>query len=188
MVFLVNGHIWTGILTLINHDRFICVYTKATIIPIIPTYYNSTYYTYYYTYTICMLLYLYYMYIHNYIHLTLCLCHYTLQSHTLYSHTLYSLYTLQSHTRISNFVYFWYSPRNYSWEELARTFGIKKLISAFPNTQRFFFEILLSETEIRLYLPCSDWFGTANRHCPFTVTNQSENGKYNLISVWFNKI
>ena len=27
-----------------------------------------------------------------------------------------------------------------------------------------------------------------NRHCPFTVPNQSENGKYNLISVWPNKI
>ena len=27
-----------------------------------------------------------------------------------------------------------------------------------------------------------------NGHCPFAVPNQSENGKYNLISVWFNKI
>ena len=39
-----------------------------------------------------------------------------------------------------------------------------------------------------MYLPCTDWFGTANGRCSFAVTNQSENGKYNLISVWFNKI
>ena len=31
-------------------------------------------------------------------------------------------------------------------------------------------------------------FGTDNGHCSFAVPNQSENGKYNLISVWFNKI
>ena len=40
-------------------------------------------------------------------------------------------------------------------------------------TQRNLFKILLNQTEIRLYLPCSDLFGTANK-----------NGKYNLISVW----
>ena len=34
----------------------------------------------------------------------------------------------------------------------------------------------------------SDWFGTANAHCPFVVPNQSENGQYNLILVWFNEI
>ena len=31
-------------------------------------------------------------------------------------------------------------------------------------------------------------FGTANGQCLFAVPNQAENGKYNLISVWFNKI
>ena len=55
-------------------------------------------------------------------------------------------------------------------------------------TQRNIFGILLNQTEIRLYLLFSDWFGTANRHCPFAVPNQSKNGKYNLISVWFKKI
>ena len=49
-------------------------------------------------------------------------------------------------------------------------------------------EILLNQPEIRLYLPFSDWFETANGQCPFTVQNQPENGKYNLISGWFNKI
>ena len=33
-----------------------------------------------------------------------------------------------------------------------------------------------------------DWFGTANGRCPFAVPHQSKNGKFNLISVWFNKI
>ena len=52
---------------------------------------------------------------------------------------------------------------------------------------RNIFEILLNQTEIRLYLPFSDWFGTANGRCLFAVPNQAENGIYNLISVWFNK-
>ena len=50
------------------------------------------------------------------------------------------------------------------------------------------FEILLNQPDIRLYLPFSDWFGTANWQCPFTVPNWSENSKYNLISCWFDKI
>ena len=54
--------------------------------------------------------------------------------------------------------------------------------------QRKLFGILLNQTEIRLYLPCTDWFGTANGQCPFAVPNQSENGKYNLVSVWFKEI
>ena len=49
------------------------------------------------------------------------------------------------------------------------------------------FEILLNQTEIRLYLTFSDWFGTVNGHCPFAVPNQSKNGKYNLISVWLKR-
>ena len=52
-------------------------------------------------------------------------------------------------------------------------------------TQRNLFEFLLNQTEIRLYLPSSGWFGT--RRTSFLVPNHSENGKYNLISVWFNK-
>ena len=50
------------------------------------------------------------------------------------------------------------------------------------------FQISLNQTEIRFYLPFFDLFGTTNRQRPFAVPNQSENGKYNLISVWFNKI
>ena len=53
--------------------------------------------------------------------------------------------------------------------------------------QRIFFEILLDQNEIRLYLPFSDWFGIANGR-PFSVPNRLENGKYNLMSAWFNKI
>ena len=49
-------------------------------------------------------------------------------------------------------------------------------------------EILLNHTEIRLYLPFSDWFGTANQSLPFAVPNQSLHGKYNQIWVWFNAI
>ena len=33
------------------------------------------------------------------------------------------------------------------------------------RTQRIIFEILLNQAEISLYLPSTDWFGTANR-CP----------------------
>ena len=56
------------------------------------------------------------------------------------------------------------------------------------GADRNIFAILLYQTEIRLYLPCTDWFETENGQCPFAVPNQSENGKYNIISVWFNKI
>ena len=55
-------------------------------------------------------------------------------------------------------------------------------------TQRNLFQILLDQPEIRLYLPYSDWFGTANGHCLFAVPNQSETSKYNLIWFGFNKI
>ena len=50
-------------------------------------------------------------------------------------------------------------------------------------TQRNNFEILSNQTDIRLYLRFSDWLGTVNGQCPFDVPNQSENGKYNLMSV-----
>ena len=39
-------------------------------------------------------------------------------------------------------------------------------------TQRNILQILLSRTEIGLYLPCVGWFGTANGR-PFAVPNQS---------------
>ena len=55
-------------------------------------------------------------------------------------------------------------------------------------TQRNIFEILSNQTKIRLYLSFSDWFGIANRHCSFAVSNQSENGEWYMISVRFNKI
>ena len=35
-----------------------------------------------------------------------------------------------------------------------------------PYTERNFFHILLNQTEIRLYLLFSVWFGTANGECP----------------------
>jgi len=60
--------------------------------------------------------------------------------------------------------------------------------SCVVHIREFFFEILLNQTKIRLYLPFYDWFGTANGHCPFAVTNQTLHGKYNLISVWFSNI
>ena len=40
-------------------------------------------------------------------------------------------------------------------------------------TQRNLFQIALNQTQIRLYLPCTDWFGTANRRSPFAIPNQS---------------
>ena len=56
------------------------------------------------------------------------------------------------------------------------------------RTQRNLFAILSNQPEIRSYLPCTDWFGTADGHDSFAVPNQSDNSKYNLISGWFNKI
>ena len=54
-------------------------------------------------------------------------------------------------------------------------------------TQRNVFEIVLNQPEIRLYLPFSDWLRTENERVHL-VPNQSENGKHNLISGWFNEI
>ena len=51
-------------------------------------------------------------------------------------------------------------------------------------TRRNLFGISSNQTQIRLYLPFSDWFGTTTGHCPFAVPNHSKNGKYNLISVY----
>ena len=57
----------------------------------------------------------------------------------------------------------------------------------FPScSPRNFSKVLLNQPEIRLYLPYSDWFGTQT-YAVRLDPNQSENGKYNLISGWFNK-
>ena len=57
-----------------------------------------------------------------------------------------------------------------------------------PYTQWNLFQILLNQTEIRLYLPCTDWFGIANEQRPgLLFQNQSEHCKYNPISVRFDK-
>ena len=47
-------------------------------------------------------------------------------------------------------------------------------------------EILLNETEIRLYLPCTDWFGTANGR-PSVCCSKSI-GTYMVNSIWFDSI
>ena len=60
--------------------------------------------------------------------------------------------------------------------------------SSREHTAKYFLEILLNQTVIRLYLPFTDWFETVNGRCSFGVPNQSENGEYNLILVWFNDI
>ena len=57
---------------------------------------------------------------------------------------------------------------------------------AFGYTQRNLFEILVSQTETRFYLQFSDWFWTAT-DTSVCASNQSKNGKYNVISVWFVK-
>ena len=49
-------------------------------------------------------------------------------------------------------------------------------------THRNISGIILNHTEVGLYLPISDWFGTGKER-PFAVSNNSENGICNLISV-----
>ena len=69
---------------------------------------------------------------------------------------------------------------NTAWKELEeKSFSKKKF-------QIFF--LGLNQTEIRLYLPCTDWFRTASGLCLFAVPNQSVHDKYNLIRVWFTAI
>ena len=50
-------------------------------------------------------------------------------------------------------------------------------------------EIALNQTRIWLYSPCTDWFleQQTDSVC-LLFQNQSKNYKYNLISVWFDKI
>ena len=74
------------------------------------------------------------------------------------------------------------------WKYLANCLELQWPSLNVSYTQRNLFEILLNQTEIRLYLPFSDWFGTSNGLCLFAFPNQSEDSKYNLISVWFNNI
>ena len=54
------------------------------------------------------------------------------------------------------------------------------------HTQWNLFRILLNQTEIRLYIPCTDWFGTKLPAVWFQINR--ENGKYNLISVALQKL
>ena len=72
--------------------------------------------------------------------------------------------------------------------KLASIDNLKELRSSskLMYTQTNIFWILLNEPEIRLYLPFFDWFGTKRTSVWFQ--NQSENVKYNLTWVWFNKI
>ena len=59
------------------------------------------------------------------------------------------------------------------------TFSHDKLVA---YTQRNLLEILLNQTEIRLYLPFSIDLDV-RKSMSVAVPNQSENSKYNLISV-----
>ena len=71
----------------------------------------------------------------------------------------------------------------------------EKLIAAYrrlatgfgSNFQRNILQMAINQTEICLYLPFSDRFGTVNGHCSCAVQSLSEKGMYNLISFWFNK-
>ena len=64
------------------------------------------------------------------------------------------------------------------------TSGVDVRLIRIINTHRNIFGSLLYQTEIRLYLQLLFVFQLLIYRSP----NQSENGKYNLISVWFNKI
>ena len=50
---------------------------------------------------------------------------------------------------------------------------------ATPYTQRNLFEILLNQTEIRLYLPFSDWFGTKLTSVWFQINRNMVN------TIWY---
>ena len=74
-----------------------------------------------------------------------------------------------------------------NWEKSRDPWITRKTVRLMVHTEKYFWNIIKSN-RIRLYLPFSNWFETANGQCPFAVPNQSVHGKYNLISVWFNKI
>ena len=46
---------------------------------------------------------------------------------------------------------------------------VHKLVLFFLHSQRIFYEILLNRTEIRLYLPFPDWFGTKRTSVWFKI-------------------
>ena len=79
--------------------------------------------------------------------------------------------------------YYIISRQSFKFQKVAKNGQESRPEDASPDNQdrvfscprEFFSEILLNQTEIRLYLPFSDRFG-------------SENDKYNLVSVWFNRI
>ena len=50
------------------------------------------------------------------------------------------------------------------------------------RTQRFFFEILLNQTEIRFYLPISDWFGTQQTD---SVRLLFQFNRFMVNTIWF---
>ena len=55
-----------------------------------------------------------------------------------------------------------------------------------PYTQRNLFGILLNQTEIRLYVPVSDWFGT--KRTPFgakSIGKWQIQSDFGLITIWF---
>ena len=56
------------------------------------------------------------------------------------------------------------------------------------HTRRNLFGILFNQTEIRLYNVYTSFRLIWNQTDVSLVPNQPENGKYNLISVWFNNI
>ena len=64
----------------------------------------------------------------------------------------------------------------------------KRKKSGHIRGDRNVFQILLNQTEIRLYLRLHRLIQNSKRTCPFAVPNYSENDKYNLISVWFDNI
>ena len=49
----------------------------------------------------------------------------------------------------------------------------------FQYTQRIFFEILFNQTDIRLYLPVSNWFGTKRTSVSFQINRNMVN------IIWF---
>ena len=58
-------------------------------------------------------------------------------------------------------------------------------------TQRNLFKIIVNQTKIRLCLPCTDWFRTANGHSLFAVQNQSwcmvNTTWFRVVLTWFRK-
>ena len=60
--------------------------------------------------------------------------------------------------------------------------SLTQLVAWSQDAQGNIFGILLNHTKIRLYLPCTNWFGTANGRCPFAAPNQ---WKCMVNTIWF---